>query len=130
MDIVSHIVFAHILSGQQDLSLPLILGAAVPDIDRLYMYLKGKFRGASSRTFIQELPFLSLLILIGIVIDQPLFSLGVISHIFLDFVTGETKPFYPFCRETVNFNLPIKYKIVLGGIIWGIGAVYMAGLTF
>ncbi len=130
MDIISHIIFAHLLSGERNISIPLILGAVAPDVDRFYMYLKGKFRGAKSRTFVQELPFLSLLILFGIIIEQPLFSLGVISHIFLDFITGETKPFYPFTKETVNFNFPIKYKIILGGIIWVIGAVYIADLTF
>ncbi len=130
MDIVSHIVFAHILSGQKDLSLPLLIGATIPDVDRFYMYLKGKFRGANSRTFFQELPFLSFLILFGIIINQPLFSLGVISHIFLDFITGETKPFYPFSEKIVDFNLSIKYKIILGAVIWGIGVVYIADLTF
>lgn len=53
------------------------------------------------------------------------FALGLILHIFLDFLTGETKSFSPFSNLTANFNWPMRAKLVLGGIIWGIGVSIM-----
>ena len=125
MDIISHILFAFLLAGQKELSLPLLLGAVLPDIDRLYSYPTGNYRGAKSRTLFQELPFLSLLMIIGILIGETLFALGIISHFLLDFLTGETQIFYPFYIKPVNFNLSISFKIIVGVIVWVIGLAYM-----
>jgi hypothetical protein len=125
MDIISHVLFAFLLARQKELSLPLLLGAVLPDIDRFYSYPMRNYRGAKSRTFFQELPFLSLMLIIGILIGEPLFSLGIISHFLLDFLVGESRVFYPFYKKPVNFNLPLRFKVLIGGIIWAIGLAYM-----
>lgn len=125
VDIISHIIFAFLIAKQKAFSFPLFLGAVLPDLDRLYSYSRGKYRGAKSRTLLQELPFLSLLITIGVLIGQPLFSLGITSHFLLDFLLGETLPFSPFFKKNVDFNIPIRFKVIIGGIIWVIGAVYI-----
>ena len=124
MDLISHIIFGIIFS--KNLSLLAIFGAVFPDLDRLYSYPKKRFFSYSSRTWWHELPFLSFVMLIGIVLGLYPFVLGVVSHIFLDFVTGSTRPFYPFSKKIIDFNLSKKVKIVLGGIIWVIGAVFIA----
>ena len=127
-DIISHIFFAFLFARQKTLSIPLIVGAIFPDLDRLYSYPKGIYQGAKSRTFFQELPFLSIVMAVGLLINQPLFSVGIISHFLLDFLTGETHPFYPLSKKKVNFNLPLHLKILVGVILWVIGVVYIQGL--
>ena len=121
MDIISHILFAHIVYGKQVFSLEMAIGAVFQDLDRIYSYSRKRFFGAKSRTFFHELPFISAVILIAWILNFKLFVLGVISHVILDFITGHTKPFYPFYSKDVNFNLPLKAKLLLGVVIWVIG---------
>jgi membrane-bound metal-dependent hydrolase YbcI (DUF457 family) len=121
MDLISHIIFAYILNfGNFDFWL--FLGAMLPDLDKFVTYRKGYFGGYRSRTLFTELPFASILIIISNFIN-PLFTLGLISHYILDFITGETRPFYPFIKNVVNFNLKLKYKVLVGVIIWSIGGL-------
>lgn len=123
MDLISHILFSFIFT--KSLSIWCILGSVFPDLDRIYSYMKLKFFGHESRTWWHELPFLSVVIFVAFVSGFYLFALGIISHIFLDFVTGSTRPFYPFSKKIINFNLPLKIKILFGAIIWVIGLIYI-----
>ena len=123
MDLFSHIFFS-IMFFKKVFYLA-IFGAIFPDLDRLYSYPKKRFFLYGSRTWWHELPFLSSVMLIGLVFRLYPFVLGIISHIFLDFVTGSTRPFYPFSEKVVDFNLSKKAKIILGGIIWAIGLVFI-----
>ena len=130
MDLISHAVFAMVLGGHFDVWL--VAGALLPDIDKLYTYPKKGFRGAGSHTALGELPLGLLLVLVvetGAVIAPgfgaalgPL-GLGILSHLLLDFLTGETGPFRPFLRERVGLAWGLKVKIVLGAVIWIIGGV-------
>jgi membrane-bound metal-dependent hydrolase YbcI (DUF457 family) len=121
MDLISHIIFAYILNfGKFDIWL--VLGSMVPDLDKFVTYRKRYFGGYKSRTLFTELPFASIFIIISILIN-PFFTLGLISHYILDFLIGETRPFYPFFKNVVNFNLKLKYKILVGLIIWLIGGM-------
>lgn len=126
MDIISHAIFGILFAKQ--VSLQAVIGAVFPDIDRLYTYPKGRYFKHTSRTWWHELPFLSVVITAGFFLGFPLFSLGVLSHIFLDFLTGSTRPFHPFSGRHIDFNLPRTVKVVLGAAIWAIGA-YCIGLT-
>ena len=121
MDIISHILFGILFS--REISLWVIFGTIFPDLDRFYSYPKKNFFKYKSRTWWHELPFLSLVMLVGIMLNLYPFVLGIISHIFLDFTTGSTRPFYPLNKKIVDFNLSRKNKIILGGIIWVIGLV-------
>ena len=119
MDILSHIFFAHLITGVK-FSWGLVIGSIIPDLDKPYTLLvKKRLRRVESRTWFQELPFLSLisgsLMLAGFMeVAQ-----GILAHFLLDFTTGETRPFSPLSKATVDFNFSIPVKIVLGGIIWG-----------
>ena len=124
MDIFSHIFFGILFA--KDISLWVVFGSIFPDLDRFYSYSKGKFFKYKSRTWWHELPFLSIVILIGLILKIYPFVLGIISHIFLDFITGSTRTFYPIIKEVIDFNLSKKNKILLGVIIWVIGIVFIA----
>ncbi|MEE9406290.1 MAG: metal-dependent hydrolase [Candidatus Aenigmarchaeota archaeon] len=124
MDIISHAVFGILFAKQ--VSLQAIIGAVFPDLDRLYTYPKGKYFKHGSRTWFHELPFLSIVMAAAFFLGFPLFSLGLLSHIFLDFVTGSTRPFYPLSDKHIDFNLNRKTKIALGAAIWAIGAYYIS----
>ena len=102
----------------------MILGALLPDLDHIWTYIKRNFRGADSRTWFHELPVAGMLA-VGAVFVWPDFGLGLIAHIFLDFVTGETRPFAPFSKLKVDFNWSVRVKMVIGGILWAIGARLM-----
>ncbi len=123
MDIISHIFFGIIL--YRGLDPLLILGAILPDFDKVWTYPKKRIKGAASRTILTELPIMPLIAIAGYFFS-PAFALGVISHILLDFVTGETRPFNPFVKDTVNFNWRLRYKLILVGAIWGLG-IYLIG---
>lgn len=124
MDFISHIFFSIIFL--KEISWFGIFGAIFPDLDRFYSYLfKRKFFGHESRTWFHDLPFLSIIILFGILLKIYPLVLGIISHIFLDFVVGATRPFYPFNKKVVDNNLSFKQKIILGGIIWAIGLAFI-----
>ncbi|MEM5773120.1 MAG: hypothetical protein QXL86_02740 [Candidatus Aenigmatarchaeota archaeon] len=94
----------------------------MPDIDKLFTYSKKKFKGHESRTMFSEIPVGSIIIFFSIFINKDL-TLGLISHYLIDYLVGETKPFYPFFKNIVDFNLKFKYKIILGVILWTIGGV-------
>jgi len=121
MDPISHIAFAYILNLGKG-SMWLIIGSLILDFDKIYTYTQRKFRGQESRTFLSELPFVCLLIGLATIINKD-FTFGMISHYVLDFLVGETKPFNPFQKNIVNFNLKTTHKIVLGAIIWLIGGI-------
>ena len=123
MDLISHVLFAHLITGSTKISYELVIGSVFQDLDRLYSYPKKRMQRAESRTFFHELPFISLVILWAVVSGHILFVYGVISHIFLDFVTGHTRPFYPIVRDDIDFNLPFRAKIFLGVVIWVIGVI-------
>ena len=126
MDALSHIFFTHILTGTR-FSWGLVIGSVIPDLDKTYTFLvRRKFRKVESRTAFQELPFLSLMAGAFMVLGLLSVAQGILAHFLLDFMTGETRPFSPFSDRTIDFNLPIKGKIVLGGLIW---ASYLIGLT-
>ena len=125
MDLISHVFFGMLLYGRFDIWV--VVGAVLPDIDKVYTYPKKIFRGAYSHTFIGELPtgvlIVLMLQLMGFV--NPLFfsvGFGYMSHILLDFITGETVPFRPFVKERVNYNWSPKKKIVIGAAFWIAGA--------
>ncbi len=121
MDLVSHIVFACLLNfGRVDFWL--ILGSILPDFDKVFTYPKRKFRGCESRTFFTELPMAAILIPVSFFFPHT-FTIGLVSHYLLDFLTGETRPFNPFVRTVVDFELPLRYKALLGCIMWVIGGV-------
>lgn len=125
MDALSHIFFAHLITSTR-FSWGLVIGSLIPDLDKVYTFLiKKKFRKVESRTRFQELPFLSLLS--GMFMILGLFEIvqGILLHFLLDFVTGETRPFSPLSDKIIDFNLSIPKKIVLGGLIW---ALYLASL--
>ncbi len=121
MDPISHIAFVYIL-GLRNISVLSILGAVAPDIDKIVTYARRKFRGHESRTIVHELPLAALLVSISILINNGL-CLGLISHYFLDFILGESKPFYPFFGNIVDFNLELKYKIGIGVALWLTGGL-------
>lgn len=121
MDLISHIIFAYILNFG-NFNIWLFFGSIVPDLDKFITYPKKQFKGYRSRTLFAELPFSSILIAFSILIS-PAFTLGLISHYVLDFLTGETRPFYPFFKNVVNFNLKLRHKILVGGLIWLIGGL-------
>ncbi len=118
MDLITHAFFAIILYGKIDIFL--IIGSFFPDLDKIFTYTKKHFRGAESRTPFTELIIMPLIAIVGYFIS-PAFSFGIISHILLDFITGETKPFSPFSDEKVNFNWGLKTKVIIGGTIWTLG---------
>ncbi len=121
MDFVSHVILAHFMTGTLIFSKELTFGSLFPDLDKVYVYAKRKFRRAESRTWFHELPFLSLVVLIASLTHHHLFACGVITHIFLDFVTGETRPFYPFIEKKVDYNLSLKIKAVMSVMVWASG---------
>lgn len=139
MDLITHAFFALMLAKvlgytltelKVEGALQLLFGAALPDVDRLYSYPRKKFGGYVSRTFVQEFPFMSCLLAVACLLSTLnfstfLFILGLISHIFLDFVTGSTRPFYPLFKRPVNFNLKLKHKILVGALTWAIGLIYL-----
>lgn len=116
MDPISHIAFVYILA-MGNIDIWFVLGAVAPDIDKIFTYLHGKFRGHESRTIVHELPIAATLVGISILINNGL-CLGLISHYFLDFILGESKPFYPFFGNVVDFNLELRYKIAIGAGLW------------
>ncbi|GEM_PF-5741003 len=124
MDIISHAIFGIFFAKQ--VSLQAVIGGVLPDLDRLYTYPKGKYFRHESRTWFHELPFLSVVMAAGFLLGFPLFSLGVLSHVFLDFVTGSTRPLYPLSRKHIDFNLPKKAKVALGATIWATGLYYIS----
>ena len=121
MDPISHIAFVYILA-MGNIDLWFILGAVAPDIDKIFTYRHGKFRGHESRTIVHELPVAALLVGISILINNGL-CLGLISHYVLDFILGESKPFHPFFENIVDFNLELKYKIAIGAGLWLTGGL-------
>ena len=121
MDFVSHVFFAHFLAWKFEFSKELALGSLFPDIDRVYAYLNQKFRKAESRTWIQELPFLSIVVFVSLMSGHNYFAVGVVSHVFLDFVTGETRPFYPFIENKIDYNRSLRTKALMSVIIWVFG---------
>jgi len=123
MDPISHIAFVYILA-MGNIDVWFILGAIAPDIDKVFTYAQGKFRGHESRTIVHELIIAAPLVGISTLINQGL-SLGLISHYLLDFILGESKPFHPFFENIVDFNLGLKYKVVVGVVLW-----LTAGLLF
>ncbi len=130
MDLVTHIFFALMLSQRFDLWV--VLGSILPDMDKLYTYPKKRFFRSESHTFIGEIPssvfFVLVFSFLSLYFGRHLFSLafGYMSHILLDFLVGETKPFRPFLRDKVDFNLDMKGKLVLGASIWLLG-LYLYG---
>jgi len=119
MDLISHLIFAVLLnSGMPDVWL--FLGAIFPDIDKAVTYPRKHFFSHLSRTLFTELPMESLFIAASIII-MPQFALGLISHYVLDYLSGETKPFHPFFGNTVNFDIPWKFKIFVSAVFWIIG---------
>ena len=114
MDLISHIFFGLILYGGVDPFL--ILGTILPDFDKVWTYPKKRIRGSESRTIVTELPIMPLVAIGGYFIS-PAFTLGVISHMFLDFITGETRPFTPLVKDKVSFNWKLRYKIIIAAII-------------
>lgn len=123
MDPVTHVFFTIILRlGQID---PwFVLGSILLDVDKLFTYSKGHLRGYKSRTAFHELPFASLFLLIASVINMNL-CFGMISHLLLDFVVGETRPFFPFKNDIIDYNLELKYKFVVGAVIWLVGLLVL-----
>lgn len=121
MDPISHIAFVYIL-GLRNISVLSILGAVAPDIDKIFTYAHRKFRGHESRTIVHELPLAALFVSISILINSEL-CLGLISHYVLDFILGESRPFYPFFGNIVDFNLEWKYKIGIGATLWLTGGL-------
>lgn len=130
MDLISHLFFAMILYHKIDFWL--LLGSVLPDIDKIYTYPKKRFRGASSHTALGELPFGFILLMASFVftlIYPAAFALtfGILTHVLLDFITGETRPFRPFVTERVDFNWSIKKKIIIGACMWGLGLLIYGG---
>ncbi|MBI2676250.1 MAG: metal-dependent hydrolase [Candidatus Aenigmarchaeota archaeon] len=125
MDLISHALFALILNQRFDLWV--IVGSLLPDMDKLYTYPKKRFFRSESHTFIGEIPFASMFVFalsfLSPYFGPYLFSMafGYMSHILLDFLAGETKPFRPFLKDKVDFNLGMKGKLALGAAIWLIG---------
>jgi membrane-bound metal-dependent hydrolase YbcI (DUF457 family) len=124
MDIISHAVIGILFAKQA--SLQAIIGAVFPDLDRLYTYPKGKYFRHDSRTWFHELPFLSIVASAAFILGFWPFAMGLLSHIFLDFITGSTRPLYPLSKRHIDFNLSRKAKIALGAAIWAIGAYYIS----
>lgn len=125
MDTLSHIFFAHLLTSTR-FSWWLVIGSLIPDLDKVYTFIiKKKFRGVESRTMFQELPVLSVLSGVFMIIGLFGIAQGILAHFLLDFLTGETKPFSPLSNKIINFNLSIPKKIILGGVIW---ALYLISL--
>ncbi len=130
MDLISHAIFAMVLGGHFDVWL--VVGSALPDVDKIYTYPKKLFRGAGSHTALGELPLGLLMVLLletGAVLAPgfgailgPL-GLGILSHLLLDFLTGETGPFRPFLGERVGLRWTLRVKVVLGVVIWIIGGI-------
>lgn len=121
MDIVSHVVFAWLLNGGE-MTFWLLLGSMAPDFDKIFTYTKRNFRGYRSRTSWTELPVAALLIA-GSVFVHPHLTLGLISHYVLDFLVGQSRPFHPLVGNMVDFNLPLKHKMVIGAVLWMVGGV-------
>lgn len=119
MDIISHLVFAVLLNGGVP-DILLLLGAVFPDLDKAVTYPKRHFLTHLSRTLFTELPLESIIIAISIVFI-PQFTLGLISHYILDYLSGETKPFHPFFGNIVSFQPSMKVKLLVGAIFWIIG---------
>ncbi len=130
MDLISHLFFALLLYQRFDIWL--FIGAVIPDIDKIYTYPKKRFRGAGSHTALGELPFGAILLLASasLSIFYPFLTsltFGMLTHMLLDFITGETGPFRPFATERVDFNWPIKAKIIIGIFLWGAGLAFYGG---
>jgi hypothetical protein len=125
MDLLSHIVLAALLAHGR-MSWWLILGAILPDFDKILTYPRGYMTTHRARTAWAELPLSSLLILMALPIHTHL-VLGMVSHHILDYLVGETRPFYPFFKSVVSFNLRLRYKALLAVILWFIGGVLSIG---
>ena len=146
MNPLTHFLFAYFLSdvliGNSDQYLPvLFVSSTFIDLDHIF-YLFKNFRevlrtrrfGSGGRTRIHELYGLSLfsMVLSVIYLVYPkilvrFFIVGVMSHYFLDFISGYFRPFYPFSGTEVflgvipddfRVHVEVLITIILGGYFW------------
>jgi len=116
--------------------LPFFITSVIPDIDHVFPFLKIRDKnppgtvlsGALWRTRLHEmygLVIFSVLLMVIWFFNHRLATicaLGLILHFCLDFVTGESRPFYPYSQIKVqiffknNKKIRIIFEVFLGAL--------------
>lgn len=121
MNLIAHALVSYAIGARFGGGWPYIVVALffglLPDIDHLphigRAIRTGRF-GCESRSFLHELPGLSLMAIIAVALS-PLMPLGLmyyplIAHYIMDFLTRPTRPLYPFSNTEVHLGIYPKSR--------------------
>lgn len=119
--LLSYVVYSAVAPEPNIYLVPFLVASIFVDMDHVPVYLINKSRstkicGASWRTRFHELygaTFFSLIIILVWLFNQTLaqiLAIGIIMHYIIDFLTGETRPFFPYSNEKIQIFF-IKNKI-------------------
>ena len=133
---VSYVVY--ILSfGQTKYLVPFLIASVIVDIDHIIPWLrKGKnekYSGALWRTRLHELYGLVILsmIIMALWFFNPLLAkvlfLGILMHYSIDFLAGETRPFYPYSDTKVQifFKETFWKRVVIETVLMAVAIAYV-----
>lgn len=119
--LLSYAVCSAIIPEANSYLIPLVISAIFLDLDHIPAYLINKknnnVSGALWRTRLHELYGVMLFSFIIIFVwffnktFAQVISIGIILHYIIDFLTGETRPFYPYSNE--KFRIFSKNKILM-----------------
>lgn len=145
MQLTSHVAIAYIVyklvfKDSNEYLIPFLIATVFIDLDHIFVLKANKEKlkslkpmGALSRTRLHELyglVFFSTIFLLLYFVDSLLakvLSLGLILHYILDFLTGETRPFYPYSDEKIQifFTKNRKGRIILEVILFLSLAIFL-----
>lgn len=133
---VSYVVY--ILSfGQTKYLVPFLIASVIVDIDHIIPWLrKGKdekYSGALWRTRLHELYGMVIfsLIIMALWFFSPLLAkilwLGIIMHYSIDFLTGETRPLYPYSDTKVQIFFKENFwkRVVIETVLMAVTIAYV-----
>lgn len=128
MQIPSHILLSYAVCSAvvpeiNTYLVPFLIASTIVDIDHVPAYIlnkskHAKIRGVLWRTRLHELygaTFFSFAVIIVWLLNQKLaqiLAVSIIMHYIIDFLTGETRPFFPYSSEKIQIFF-IKNKIWL-----------------
>jgi membrane-bound metal-dependent hydrolase YbcI (DUF457 family) len=127
--IVSYAAYAAAYGRADGYFWPFIVAATIVDLDHLWVIYDnrrhpGRIEGSGWRTRLHEIYGLIAFGLIAFILwffDTRLAEVvifGYTIHYILDFITGETRPFYPVSREKVQiFIKKQKYRLLLEAVM-------------
>ncbi len=121
--LLSYAVYSAVAPEANAYLVPFLISSIVVDIDHVPAYLLNKPKhtkicGALWRTRLHELygaTFFSFVIILVWLFNQTLaqiLAVGIIMHYIIDFLTGETRPFFPYSNEKIQIFF-VKSKIWL-----------------